>query len=84
VCVYVYVCARAYAYGQMPPPTHTHTQGDQKVSVHLMITIQKVTSNVQTVIPNSNYVIMVGERNCLKHCIFARFCTVAVRRTDTF
>jgi hypothetical protein len=24
-------------------------QGDQKVSVHLMITIQKVTSNVQTV-----------------------------------
>jgi hypothetical protein len=26
-----------------------NTQGDQKVSVHLMITIQKVTSNVQTV-----------------------------------
>ena len=24
-------------------------QGDQKVSVHLMITIQKVTSNVQNV-----------------------------------
>ena len=24
-------------------------QGDQKVSVHLMITIQKVTSNVQSV-----------------------------------
>jgi hypothetical protein len=61
-------------------------QDDQKVSVHLMITIQKFTSNVQTVhlaqsdclaadrqgqgdtrpiltpsvIPNSNYVIMVS------------------------
>ena len=68
---------------------HTHTQGDQKVSVHLMITIQKVTSNVQSVprqspdiywqaamysgIPNSNYVIMVGHWNCLKYCIFACF-----------
>ena len=28
---------------------HIITQGDQKVSVHLMITIQKVTSNVQSV-----------------------------------
>jgi len=27
----------------------THIQGDQKVSVHLKITIQKVTSNVQSV-----------------------------------
>jgi hypothetical protein len=54
-------------------------------SVHLMITIQKVTSNVQnvfspvsrargdtrptltpSVIPNSNYVIMVSDWNCLK------------------
>jgi len=26
-----------------------HIQGDHKVSVHLMITIQKVTSNVQSV-----------------------------------
>jgi hypothetical protein len=26
-----------------------NVQGDQKVSVHLMITIQKVTSNVQSV-----------------------------------
>jgi pentose-5-phosphate-3-epimerase len=26
-----------------------HLQGDQKVSVHLMITTQKVTSNVQSV-----------------------------------
>jgi hypothetical protein len=26
-----------------------HVQGDQKVSVHLMITTQKVTSNVQSV-----------------------------------
>jgi hypothetical protein len=26
----------------------THIQGDQKVSVHLMITIQEVTSNVQS------------------------------------
>jgi hypothetical protein len=28
---------------------HTHIQGDQKVSVHLMITTQKVTRNVQSV-----------------------------------
>jgi hypothetical protein len=28
---------------------NTKVQGDQKVSVHLMITIQKVTSNVQSV-----------------------------------
>jgi hypothetical protein len=71
----------------------THVQGDQKVSVHLMITIQKVTSKVQqhmsflphylaqsdclaadrqgqgdtrltltpSVIPNSNYVVMVSD-----------------------
>jgi hypothetical protein len=59
-----------------------HVQGDQKVSVYLMITIQKVTSNSQSVhrlaadrqgqedtrltltssvIPNSNYVIMVSD-----------------------
>jgi hypothetical protein len=59
-----------------------HIQGDQKVTVPLMITIQKVTSNVQivpgqspdvdtildtrltltpSVIPNSNYVIMVSD-----------------------
>jgi hypothetical protein len=29
--------------------TINNTQGDQKVSVQLMITIQEVTSNVQTV-----------------------------------
>jgi hypothetical protein len=29
--------------------TKTYIQGDKKVSVHLMITIQKVTSNVQSV-----------------------------------
>jgi hypothetical protein len=82
------------------------TQGDQKVSVHLMITIQKVTSNVQSVprqspdiywhaklcsrrpcsvsvIPNSKYVIMVSDWNCLKYfCVF--FCTVIIRCTETF
>jgi hypothetical protein len=58
---------------------HLFTQGDKKLSVHLMITIQKVTSNVQSVprqspdiiftrltltpsvIPNSNYLIMVSD-----------------------
>ena len=60
-----------------------------KKSVHLTITIQKVTSNVQSVphqgqgdtrltlmpsvIPNSNYIIMVGDWNCLNYCIFACF-----------
>jgi hypothetical protein len=67
--------------------THSNIQGDQNVSVHLLITIQKVTNNfksvhrqspnclaadrqsqgdtkltlTQSVIPNSNYVIMVTE-----------------------
>jgi hypothetical protein len=27
---------------------YIYTQGDRKVSVHLMITIQKVTSNIQS------------------------------------
>jgi hypothetical protein len=66
---------------------HVDIQGVQKVSVHLMITIQKVTSNVQSalrhtpdclavdrqgqgdteftltqsVIPTSNYVIIVSD-----------------------
>jgi hypothetical protein len=58
---------------------YIYIQGDQKVPVHLMITIQKDTSNVQSVpaslqtfidtrqtltpsvIPNSNYVIMVSD-----------------------
>jgi hypothetical protein len=30
-------------------PTRQYIQGDQNVSVHLMITVQKVTSNVQSV-----------------------------------
>ena len=40
VCVYIYIYThtyRAYIYTH----THTHIQGDQKVSVHLMIIIQK-------------------------------------------
>jgi hypothetical protein len=55
-----------------------HVYSDQKVSVHLMITIQKVSMNVESapaslqtlidtrltltpsVIPNSNYVIMIS------------------------
>jgi len=52
---------------------HFIIQGDEKVSVHLMITIQKFSNNVQSVprqspdtelcsvIPNSKYVIMVGD-----------------------
>jgi hypothetical protein len=81
------------------PSSSVQIQCDQKVSVHLMITIQKVTSNVQSVplpiswhlltirtvfsktafsintglaltpsvIPNSNYVTMVSDWNCLKY-----------------
>ena len=37
-----------------------------------------------SVIPNYNYVITVGDRNCLKYWIFACFCTVIVRCTETF
>jgi hypothetical protein len=76
-------------------------QGYQKVCVHMMITIQKFTSSVQsiaadrqgqettrhtltpTVIPNSNYVIMVSDWNLKK--IFLRvFCTVIIRCIKTF
>jgi hypothetical protein len=38
-----------YIYTHTHTHTHTHIQGDQIVSVNLMITIQKVTSNVQSV-----------------------------------
>jgi hypothetical protein len=79
---------------------YRYIQGDQKVSVHLMITIQKVTSNVQSVprrhlftrdgdtrltltpsvIPNSNYIIMVSDWNCLKYlCVFL-YCNNQVHR----
>jgi hypothetical protein len=101
---------------QFPPPKHcinlslypitSNIQGYQKVSAHLMITLQKVTSNIQSVprqspdiywqghgdtrllltpsvIPNSNSIIMVGDWNCLKYCIFACFCTVIVSCTET-
>jgi hypothetical protein len=76
---------REFNFGPVCVP---NIQGDQKVSVHLMTTIQKVTSNVQSVpppqspdclaadrqgqgdtrlvltpsvIPDSNYVIMVSD-----------------------
>jgi hypothetical protein len=65
------------------PSFSQHIQGDQKVSEHVIITIHKVTSNVQSVplqgqgdnrlaltpsvISNSNYVIMVSVWNCLKY-----------------
>jgi hypothetical protein len=82
-------------------------QGDQKVSVHLMSTVQKVTSNVQSVhrqspdiywhadcqgqedirltltpsiIPNSNYVIMVSDWNCLKYFCLFLYCNHQVHR----
>jgi hypothetical protein len=80
-------------------------QGDQKFYVHLMITIKKVTSNVQSVprqsdclaadrqdqgdtrltltpsvIPNSNYVIMVSDWNCLKYFFLFFYCNLQVHR----
>jgi hypothetical protein len=60
-----------------------------------MVTTQKVYSaSFQTfintkltltpsVIPNSNYVIMVSDVNCFK-CFFRVFCTVIIRCTETF
>ena len=42
----------------------TFIQGDQKVSVHLMITIQKVTSNVQSVPPPSLQIV-IDTPNCV-------------------
>jgi hypothetical protein len=73
-------------------------QGDQKVSVHLMITIQKVTSNIQvspaslqgqgdttltltpSIIPNSNYVIIVSDWNCLEYFLCFLYCNHQVHR----
>jgi hypothetical protein len=47
---FLYILVRIYSFlvshGQL---SVTVIQGDQKVSVHLMITIQKVISNVQCV-----------------------------------
>jgi hypothetical protein len=71
-------------------------QGDQNIYVHLMITTQKVTIKVQSVprqspdiywltltpsvLPNSNYVIMVSDWNRLKYfCVFL-YCNHQVRR----
>jgi hypothetical protein len=79
-----------------------YTQGDKNVSVHTMITIRKVTRNVQSVpaslqtfidtpkctrptptpsvIPNSNYVIMVSDWNCIKYFTFFLFCNHQVHK----
>jgi hypothetical protein len=90
-------------YGTARQVTDDKIQVGQRVSVHLMITIQTVTSNVRSVpsqsseiqlnltalaadrqgqgdtrltltpsvIPNSNYVITVSDRNSLKYfCVF--------------
>jgi len=61
-------------------------QDYQKVSVPLRLAIRKVTSNVRSVprlgqgdtrltltpsvVPNSNYVVVVGDGKCLKYCFF--------------
>ena len=63
-------------------------QGVQKVCVNLMITIQKDTSNVQSVPRQSPdiywHVIIVDDWNCSKQCTFACFCTVIVSCTEAF
>jgi hypothetical protein len=76
-------------------------QSDRKVSVHLMIRIQKVTINVQRsdcflsdrqgqgdtrltlmpfIVPNSNYVLMVNNWNCLKHICVLLYCNHQMHR----
>jgi hypothetical protein len=44
--------------------TAQYIQSDQKVSVHLMITIEKVTSNVQSV-PRKSPDIYIDTPNCV-------------------
>jgi hypothetical protein len=39
--IHVCVCVCVYIYMYIYTHTHTHIQGDQKVSVNLMITVQK-------------------------------------------
>jgi hypothetical protein len=43
------VITQFFSILELFPPSSVQIQSDQKVSVHLMITIQKVTSNVQSV-----------------------------------
>jgi hypothetical protein len=45
-------------------PFHANIQGDQKVSVHLTITIQKVTSNVQSA-PTASLQTFIDMQNCV-------------------
>jgi hypothetical protein len=80
--------------------THTYIQGDQNISVHLMITTHYLAQSdclaadrqgqghtrltlTPSFIPNSKYVIMVSDCNCLKYvCVF--FFTVIITCTETF
>jgi hypothetical protein len=48
----------------------------------LQIFIDTTLTLTSSVIPNSNYVIMVNDWNCLKY--FSCFCTVIIRCTETF
>jgi hypothetical protein len=72
-----------------------YIQGDQKVSVHLMITIQKVTSNVQSVPRQSPDIYWHAELCSRRPTIYIYihtyiflllrvFCTVTIRCTQTF
>jgi hypothetical protein len=47
----MYICDNWYVLYILVDCRRAIIQGDQKVSVHLMITIQKITSNVQSVPP---------------------------------
>jgi len=49
VCVYIYIYTYIHTYIHLCVYVYVYIQGEPKVSVHLMITKQKVTSNVQTV-----------------------------------
>jgi hypothetical protein len=84
------LCApRNYAFQQITPLSqHTSSlphylaqsdclAADRQGQGHTRLTL------TPSVIPNSNYIFMVGYWNCLKYfCLF--FCTVIIRCTETF
>jgi hypothetical protein len=65
-------------FKEVNPVAPCHVQGDQKVSLHLMITVQKVTSNVPPPVPRH----LVTRRTVFSKTVFAiarttlRMCSV--------
>jgi hypothetical protein len=77
VCVHLIITTQKLKVMFKVPPTCLQTFIDtQNCSRRLTLT--------PSVIPNSNYVIMVSDLNCLKFFFFHIFCTVIIRCIEIF